>query len=97
MTRIASTALIADMWDAGGHMGGGWWVAMMLGMVLLWAAAVVLVVWLVRGLDTSRGAPRESERETAEEILDRRLAEGAISVDEYHERRQAIRSGPPRR
>jgi putative membrane protein len=86
--NIASSVLLADMWDTNGHMGGGWWIVMMFWMVLFWGAVILGIVWLVRGgASQSWRAPREA---TPLETLDRRFAEGAISVDEYHERRQAL-------
>ena len=69
-------------------MGGGWWAVMMIGMVLFWGAIVVGIVWLVRG--GSFGSQRAERRETPVEILERRFAEGAISADEYRERRDAM-------
>ena len=94
MAKIALAGLLADMWDSDGHMGGGWWVMMMFGMVFFWAAVVFVIVWLARGFGSSwRGSPGETGRETPDEILARRFAEGSISADEYHERREAIRSG----
>jgi putative membrane protein len=86
--NIASTVLLADMWDTNGHMGGGWWIVMMLWMVLFWGAVIFGIVWLVRG-----GSPaswRAGRNETPLEILDRRFAEGAISVEEYDQRRETI-------
>lgn len=62
---------------------------MMVGMVFFWAAVIVGIVWLVRG---SRDGWRGERRETPLEILERRLAEGDISTDEYHERREVIAS-----
>ena len=86
--KVASTVL-ADMWDANGHMGGGWWIVMMLWMVFFWGAVIFGIVWLARGGASSQSwrAPRER---TALETLDHRFAEGAISVDEYHERRRVL-------
>ena len=85
---IASTVLLADMWDTNGHMGGGWWIVMMLWMVFFWGAVIFGVVWFARGgsLDGWRSDRKESPLET----LDRRFAEGAMSVDEYHERRETL-------
>jgi putative membrane protein len=91
--NLALTVL-ADVWDTNGHMGGGWWIVMMFWMVLFWAAVIVGIVWLVRGGTTESW--RVPRRETPLEILDRRFAEGAIAEDEYHERREAITSGPGR-
>ena len=85
-------SVIADMgWD---HMGGGWWTVMMIGMVAFWALVIVLIVWVIRGGlgDLRAGGP---ETLTPLEILDRRFAEGSITVDEYKERREAL--GDPTR
>jgi putative membrane protein len=89
--NIASIVLFADMWDTDGHMGGGWWIAMMLWMLLFWSAVIVGIVWLVRR--GSSGWSRAERRETPLEILDRRFAEGAMSPDEYRDRREVITSG----
>jgi putative membrane protein len=64
---------------------------MMLGMVLFWCAVIVGIIWLIRGSsNASSNAWRDVPRETPLEILERRFAEGAISADEYHERREAM-------
>ena len=89
---IASTVLVADIWDTNGHMGGGWWVVMMLWMVFFWGAVIFGIVWLVRG--GSSEPSRAPRRETPVETLDRRFAEGAISVDEYHQRRRMLTGSP---
>ena len=85
--NISATVLLST-WDMNGHMGGGWWVMMMILMVLFWGAVIVGIVWLVRSRSSDRG--RGERRETPLEILDRRFAEGAISADEYHERRKVM-------
>jgi putative membrane protein len=89
--NIASMALLADTWDTNGHMGGGWWIVMILGMAVFWVAVVLGIVWLARGGSFATSArPR---RETPIEILDRRFAEGAITADDYRERREVIAGG----
>jgi putative membrane protein len=85
--NIASTLLLADTWGTDGHMGGGWWIVMMVGMVLFWGSVILGIAWLIRG---SVGGWRREERETPMEILERRFAEGRMSADEYHERREVI-------
>jgi putative membrane protein len=84
--------LLADVeWD--GHMDadGAWWVAMAIGMVLFWGLIILGIVWLVQELASSRQA-RQSEGEgDPMAILERRLALGEISPDEYHERRALLR------
>lgn len=54
--------LLAETWWTHGHVGTGWAIAMMIGMVVFWPL----------------------------EILDRRLAEGAISLDESRQRRAEL-------
>jgi putative membrane protein len=79
--------LMAD-WE--GHMDfeGGWWIVMALGMLIFWALVIAGLVWLGRELIAQRQHPRgELDPLT---ILDRRLAEGALSPDEYRERREML-------
>lgn len=68
--------------------GGGWWVVMVVGMLVFWGLVIVGGVWLARELAGRRS--RRGEEPAALEILDRRLAEGAISTEEYDERRRAL-------
>lgn len=67
--------------------GAGGWVLMGLGMVIFWGLVIFGVVWLVRTLAGHDHHPAAQQAPSALEILDRNLAEGTISVDEYHERR----------
>ena len=88
MIAIA-TSLLADVdWDGHMDMDGGWWIVMMLGMVLFWALVIVGVVWVVRELGRSQRHDRAEPDALA--VLDRRLAEGAISTEEYMERRDVL-------
>jgi len=60
---------------------------MMIGMALFWGAIILGIVWLIRnGAETHQ---RQTE-ETALTILDRRFAEGAISLEDYRERRDVL-------
>lgn len=61
---------------------------MMIGMGLFWLAIVLGVVWLIRDGAEQRqpGTPSEN----ALRILDRRLAEGAVSLEEYTQRRDVL-------
>jgi uncharacterized membrane protein len=92
MTELAgmAAALVppADMFD--GHHGwdDGWWVVMAAGMVIFWGLVIAVGIWAVRELAGRRSHPHREPQ--ALEILDRRLAEGAISMEEYHERRRAL-------
>ena len=80
--------LFADTWGMhDGDVGTGWVIVMMLGMVLFWGLVVVGVVWLLR---EGFGRGRHGLDADPLEILDRRLAEGHISVEEYEQRRKTL-------
>jgi uncharacterized membrane protein len=69
----------------------------MIGMLLFLVLVIVLVLWLIRGgadVLGSRPQERGEPRLDALQILERRLAEGDITVEEYRERRAAL-TGPP--
>jgi uncharacterized membrane protein len=61
---------------------------MMIGMGLFWLAIILGFAWLVRGGFERR--QHEQPRENAVAILDRRFAEGAISLEEYTQRRDVL-------
>jgi uncharacterized membrane protein len=61
-------------------------VVMMLGTVVVFAALIVLGLRLADRRTDGRDVP-------AQEILRRRLAEGAITVEEYESRSAALESG----
>ena len=82
-------SLLADTWMHGGW-GWGWMSLMMIPMVLFWGAIIFGVFWLVRG---AVGGPPAERKETPTEILERRFAEGAISVEDYRARREVLGNG----
>src|SRR5918994_758662 len=93
---IAETIPLADTWGMHGDVGWGWMVLMMGLMVLFWGAVIFGIVWLIRGV--ARGGPAASaeppvSRETAVQILERRFAEGALTVEDYHARREVLVNG----
>jgi putative membrane protein len=62
--------------------GGGWIL-----FPLFWVLLIVGIVFLVRGRD----APwTGGGRETAIDVLERRFAEGEMSLEEYRERRAVL-------
>ncbi len=89
-----ATALLPLADSFGGHhdWGGGWWIVMALGMVAFWALLIGGGIWIVRQISSARGPDSAGEAPAALEILDRRLAEGAISIEEYEERRRTLLS-----
>jgi putative membrane protein len=66
---------------------------MMIGMALFWGAIILGIVWLIRnGTEPQQRQPKE----TALTILDRRFAEGAVSLEEYRQRRDVLTGTMPR-
>lgn len=85
-------------WNNGMHNGGGsgWWLFMALMMLAFIAAAVWLVMTLVRRDPDSPHFPAAAvERIGPDDILHERLARGEIDVDEYHQRIDALRAKRP--
>ena len=94
--NVAQITLLADTWGMHGDVGWGWMSLMMIVMVLFWGAVIFGIVWLIRGV--ARGGPAASaeppvSRETAVQILERRFAEGALTVEDYHARREVLVNG----
>jgi putative membrane protein len=70
--------------------GGGWW---LLSGPLLWLLLIVGIVLAVRGRG-GRPLWTGGGRETGIDVLERRFAEGELSLEEYRERRSVLeRSG----
>lgn len=61
---------------------------MMIGMGLFWLAIILGVVWLIR--DGTGQRQQDPPTDNALTILDRRFAEGAVSLDEYNQRRAVL-------
>ena len=91
--NIALAVPLADTWDMHGDIGTGGWIVMAVVMVLFWGAIILGIAWLVRGSDAWRGGRRDKPLD----LLERRFAEGTISVEEYHERRDVLETGTQRR
>lgn len=99
LSAPTSFKMFADV-DWNGHMdlNGGGWVLMTLGMIAFWGLLIFAVVWVVR--ETGRGSAStavpgaDAGAQEPAAILDRRLAEGDLSVEEHRERRRAL-SPPP--
>jgi uncharacterized membrane protein len=68
------------------NMTAGWWLLTTLIAIALWGAAVWITVSVVR----SRRVPPDEPLA----ILDRRLAVGEISVEEYEDHRRALAGEP---
>ena len=61
-------------------------IVMMLGMVVFWGLVVVGIVWLLR---EAIGRSHHGSVDPLA-ILDHRLAEGQISVEEYEQRKKTL-------
>lgn len=85
---IAQTIPFADAWSMhDADVGFGWWLV----MAAFWGGVVALLVWLLRGgVAASRPESGPSREPTPREILDRRLAEGTLDVEEYERRRRLL-------
>lgn len=68
---------------------GGWmWLWGTL-MMLTWAAIIAAAVWI--SIRAARRDSGDGDTEEARRILDERLARGEITLEEYRERREAMR------
>lgn len=91
------TTLAQYRMEYGDHMDSGWGWAMVALMAIALVAVVVLVVWLIRSAGTGHGPAARAQggapAETPMQILDRRLAAGEISPDDYRERAAILGGG----
>jgi uncharacterized membrane protein len=84
---------MADTWGMHGDLSGGWWIPMMVMMVLFSGAVIIGAGWLMRGSVACWPWMRrrtETPTETPTDVLDRRLAHGDISVEDYQARRRVL-------
>ena len=94
--NIAQTIPLADGWSMHGG-GSGWWIV---GAALMMLFMGGMMSMMMRGMGggSSQGsppAPRESRgtTESPMEILERRFAEGAISIEDYQAGREVLVTG----
>jgi putative membrane protein len=94
--NVAAIIPVADAWGMHGDVGWGWMALMMAVMVLFWGAVIFGIVWLIRSFAGGGSAPSGEmpvSRETAVQILERRFAEGALTVEDYRARREVLANG----
>jgi uncharacterized membrane protein len=95
--NLAQIIPLADRWGMhDGGIGVGWLIVMVPMMLLMMGG----MMWMMMrgmggGSSQSPSAPSENPGTTqnAFEILERRFAEGEISVEEYRERREILAQG----
>lgn len=81
----ALTTLAQNHIAYGDHMADGWGWGMLIVMLVVALAVVALVFWLVRST-TPASTAQSAQTPMPMEVLDLRLAEGALTPDEYRER-----------
>jgi uncharacterized membrane protein len=86
------TVVLADM---GIDIGAGWVILMVVMMVFCMGMMMFGMGRMGRGRGWSMPWTRWMSRETPMETLERRFAQGEISVEEYRERREVIARGSP--
>lgn len=77
------------MMGFGWGMGPAGWIV----MIAFWIAIIALIVWVVTRLlptDRARDRDRGEERESPEEILDRRFAAGELDPEQYADARARL-------
>lgn len=73
-----------------GHtFGAGIAILGILGTLLFWGGALLLLVWAVRSFN-NRPLPQPVARPTPRDILDERLARGETTVADYEKARAAL-------
>lgn len=75
-----------------GHWSWGNWVAMSLMMIVFWVFVVGAAVTLLRALRRPRDNAAGAD---PQQILDRRLARGEITDEEFRHRGELLRASPP--
>src|SRR5918994_4787746 len=82
-----------------GHGGGGFWGPWILFPLLFWGGIVFLIAWTVtRIFPKGRGDDRsERPRDSAEELLRERFAQGEINAEEYERSLEILRTGTAQR
>ena len=77
----------------GNHMGTGDWIFSILGTLIILGLIVGLIIWTVSPNSRSQSSP-DATGESAREILDRRLANGELTAQDYKQLREALNDAP---
>ena len=91
MIPLDALAVLAEIDWHHGDIGTGWWIVMMVMMVVFWGAVIAGVVWLVR---TAGAGGRTPRGRSPQERLDERLAAGEIGIQEYEQVSAALERKP---
>lgn len=74
----------------GDHMSAGGWIFSVLATLVFLALIGALIYWLLSATAGGGGPARGDSRESAKEILDRRLASGELTVEQYRQLRDTL-------
>lgn len=77
-------------WGSGWNGSGSNWL-LMGGMMIFWIAVVAIGIWMILRV-TERDQKQVKSLDTPKSILDRRFANGEISVEQYAAARKLIES-----
>jgi putative membrane protein len=72
----------------GDHMSTGGWIFSILATLIFLALIAALIFWLLSS--TTDGGSLPGSRESPKEILDRRLASGELTVEQYQQLRDTL-------
>ena len=80
-----------------GHMSAAGWILSVLWTLIMLVLVVAGILWLVSALGNRENRPAASQASDASsrEILDRRLASGELTVEQYKQLRETIGDPPP--
>ncbi len=73
----------------GDHMSAGGWIFSILATLIFLALIGALIFWLLSATTSGNGLG-SSPRESSKEIIDRRLASGELSVEQYQQLRDTL-------
>ena len=73
----------------GNHMSAGGWILSVLWTLIIVVLIVAGIVWLVSAR-SSRGSGPQAQEASAREILDRRLASGELTIEQYRHLRETL-------
>jgi putative membrane protein len=78
----------------GDHMSTGGWIFSILGTLIILALIVGLIGWAVATASDRGGRGAPPSRASARDILDRRLASGELTAEQYEQLRETLGNSP---
>lgn len=78
------------MWYMGSHMGN-WWLGFLF-YFIFFIGIIILIIFLVRGLSSSKSQGPPPSKEEPLEILKKRYAKGEITKEQFHQMKKDIES-----